>query len=67
MCSPGFASRWRFGGGNYQTSINQALREYMSGQREALEAILRRVLREELESYRKIIQSSFVCHPLQRG
>lgn len=40
------------GGGNYQTLINQALREYMSGQREPLEEILRRVVREELESYR---------------
>ena len=36
------------GGGNYQTLINQALREYMSADREALEKTLRRVLREEL-------------------
>lgn len=33
------------GGGNYQTAINAALREYMS--RESLEETLRRVLREE--------------------
>lgn len=37
------------GGGNYQTLINQALREYVRGQNETLEEILRRVVREELE------------------
>jgi uncharacterized protein (DUF4415 family) len=36
------------GGGNYQTLINTALREYISARREPLEATLRRVLREEL-------------------
>lgn len=36
------------GGGNYQTLINLALREYIAGQREPLEKTLRRVLREEL-------------------
>jgi uncharacterized protein (DUF4415 family) len=36
------------GGGNYQTLINHALREYMSGKNESFEAVLRRVLREEL-------------------
>lgn len=36
------------GGGNYQTLINQALREYIQQQREPLEEVLRRVLREEL-------------------
>ena len=36
------------GGGNYQTLINQALRETISREREPLEAILRRVVREEL-------------------
>ena len=36
------------GGGNYQTLINQALREYMAQQQEPLEETLRRVLREEL-------------------
>jgi hypothetical protein len=36
------------GGGNYQTLINAALREYMEHQREPLEETLRRVLREEL-------------------
>lgn len=37
------------GGGNYQTMINQALREYVQRQNEPLEEILRRVVREELE------------------
>ena len=36
------------GGGNYQTLINDALREYMRQSQEPLEDILRRVLREEL-------------------
>jgi uncharacterized protein (DUF4415 family) len=36
------------GGGNYQSLINAALREYMTQQREPLEATLRRVVREEL-------------------
>lgn len=37
------------GGGNYQTLINQALREYIKEQKEPLEEIVRRVVREELE------------------
>ncbi len=37
------------GGGNYQTLINYALREYIKGQEEPLEEIVRRVVREELE------------------
>ncbi|MEG4319290.1 MULTISPECIES: BrnA antitoxin family protein [unclassified Microcoleus] len=37
------------GGGNYQTLINEALRQYIQQRRESLEEILRRVLREELE------------------
>jgi len=36
------------GGGSYQTLINTALREYMAAKHEPLEAMLRRVLREEL-------------------
>jgi len=36
------------GGGNYQTLMNQALREYILGRQEPLEEILRRVVREEL-------------------
>mgnify|MGYP001819306333 CR=1 FL=1 len=36
------------GGGNYQTLINQALRDYIKAEDEPLEATLRRVIREEL-------------------
>jgi uncharacterized protein (DUF4415 family) len=43
------------GGGNYQTLINNVLLNYVRGQQsieeEPLEALLRRVLREELASY----------------
>lgn len=38
------------GGGNYQTLINQALREYLHQQQQPLEELLRRVVREELRS-----------------
>lgn len=37
------------GGGNYQTLINDALREYIQQRHKPLEETLRRVLREELE------------------
>jgi len=37
------------GGGNYQTLINNALREYISQRQEPLEKVIRRVLREELK------------------
>jgi uncharacterized protein (DUF4415 family) len=37
------------GGGNYQTLINEALRQYIQQSRETLEETLRRVVREELE------------------
>lgn len=37
------------GGGNYQTMINAALREYVARQKEPLEKTLRRVIREELK------------------
>jgi uncharacterized protein (DUF4415 family) len=37
------------GGGNYQTSINNALRAYVTHQDESLEKILRKVVREELK------------------
>ena len=36
------------GGGNYQSLINEALREHVKRTAEPLEATLRRVLREEL-------------------
>jgi len=39
------------GGGNYQTMINSALREYLNKRLEPLnETILRRVIREELKA-----------------
>lgn len=36
------------GGGNYQSLINEALREHIASQRVSLEETLRRVIREEL-------------------
>jgi uncharacterized protein (DUF4415 family) len=36
------------GGGNYQTMVNAALREYIENRRVPLERTLRRVIREEL-------------------
>jgi uncharacterized protein (DUF4415 family) len=36
------------GGGNYQSLINDALREHIAYAREPLEKILRRVVREEI-------------------
>jgi uncharacterized protein (DUF4415 family) len=41
------------GGGNYQTLINDALREHVEGKRPTLETMLRRVVREELARPRK--------------
>ena len=38
------------GGGSYQTLINDALREYMQYRDEMLESILRKVIREELQT-----------------
>lgn len=40
------------GGGNYQTLINDALREYLNQQQQPLEELLRRVVREELTATR---------------
>lgn len=39
------------GGGNYQTMINQALREFMRTEYEPVEETVRRVVREELAEY----------------
>jgi uncharacterized protein (DUF4415 family) len=36
------------GGGNYQSLVNRALRDFMDRTREPLESTLRRVIREEL-------------------
>jgi uncharacterized protein (DUF4415 family) len=44
----------RKGGGNYQTLMNQALREHIQNRRESLEEILRRVVREEIHSVSQI-------------
>ena len=38
----------RAGGGNYQSLMNQALREFIKRSKEPLESTLRRVIREEL-------------------
>ncbi len=42
----------RAGGGNYQTLINEALKQYVARTREPLEATLRRVIREEIRGAR---------------
>ena len=41
------------GGGNYQTLINMALREFMNLKRGSLKETLRHVIREELSAYGK--------------
>jgi uncharacterized protein (DUF4415 family) len=41
------------GGGNYQTLINMALREYINSKRESLEETLRHIIREEFAAYGK--------------
>ena len=38
-------------GGSYQALINEALRKHIEDQKEPLEEILRRVIREELNDY----------------
>jgi uncharacterized protein (DUF4415 family) len=40
------------GGGNYQTMINQVLREFIYSHQPPLEELLRRVVREELAQYK---------------
>jgi hypothetical protein len=37
------------GGGNYQSMINDALREYIDNRMETFEVIIRRAIREEIE------------------
>lgn len=41
------------GGGNYQTLINKALRDYVESDQESLKDALRVVVREELARYRR--------------
>ena len=43
----------RAGGGNYQTLINAALREYIQGAR--LEAVVRRAVRKEVEAVKEAL------------
>jgi len=38
------------GGGNYQTTMNEALRAYIRHQDKTLEETLRKVIREELQA-----------------
>jgi uncharacterized protein (DUF4415 family) len=45
------------GGGNYQSLVNQALREYIWQRQDLLEDTLRRVIREELKP---VIQETMV-------
>ena len=45
------------GGGNYQTLINHALREYVQSRKQPLEDILRRVVREELSASKSVSKS----------
>jgi uncharacterized protein (DUF4415 family) len=40
------------GAGNYQSKINQVLREFMLSHQAPLEELLRRVVREELAEYK---------------
>ena len=46
------------GGGNYQTLINDALRQHVEGKRPTLEQTLRRVVREELARPRTRVRGS---------
>ncbi|HIO91236.1 MAG TPA: CopG family transcriptional regulator [Leucothrix mucor] len=41
------------GGGNYQTLINNALREYLEEQNKSLERTLRKMIRDELYEFKK--------------
>lgn len=48
------------GGGNYQTMMNEALRQYIDSHEGVLEATLRRVIREELAKAPKQAQADAV-------
>jgi uncharacterized protein (DUF4415 family) len=41
------------GGGNYQTLLNEALREYVGAKKIDIEKTLRKVIREELKALRQ--------------
>ena len=42
------------GGGNYQTMINNVLREYIYEKRQNLEEVFRKILREELSNSKSL-------------
>jgi hypothetical protein len=46
----------RAGGGNYQTLINDALREYIQGAR--LEAVVRKAVRKEVKAAQKDLRKT---------
>lgn len=46
------------GGGNYQTMINNVLREYIYEKRQSLEEVFRHVLREELSRLHMTIKEA---------
>ena len=41
------------GGGNYQTLINSALKEFMLSKKEPLEETIRNIVREELSEFKR--------------
>lgn len=53
------------GGGNYQTLINQALREYIWQRQDLLEETIRRIIRQELNRSAHIIaEASSTYEPI---
>ena len=42
------------GGGNYQTLLNEALREYVGSKKTDIEKTLRKVIREELKAIKQV-------------
>ena len=54
-------------GGNYQTAINNALKEHIGRQAEPLQATLRRVLREELARSRARSKDGGLRSPARQG
>lgn len=46
----------RAGGGNYQSLINEALREFIRGSR--LETVVRKAVREEVKAVREALEKS---------
>jgi hypothetical protein len=46
------------GGGNYQTMLNNALKEHIRQRKEPLEAIIRRVVKEELKKTGQVLPNN---------